>query len=304
MAIGLAAGIAGGAALSSMGKAIQALYGMGTAINDYLDNHILAMKQSENSTISQTGRVIESAKLGFGLGYLSSVVIIATGQILLGNTFSAVATVAAAATLTNPIAMTCAAVGAIYYGWNALSSKEQQEILEKLTQGLDLGAELIKSIIQFLITKVKDLLSSKSIAEFKDYIKEYASKFGRTLFDVTGKVTDFVKGAAGKAGEMTVKAGELTVNAMGNTTSAVKFAIAKTGETASSAADSTSNAFKMAFDKAGDAASIAADSTSNALRGAYEKSGAAASNLTSTTKRALGLEKDKDSCQGDSQGPT
>jgi hypothetical protein len=30
--------------------------------------------------------------------------------------------------------MTCAAIGAIYYGWGALSDVERDEILEKLSQ--------------------------------------------------------------------------------------------------------------------------------------------------------------------------
>ena len=40
---------------------------------------------SENVTISRTGRVLEMAKLGFGIGYLTSVVVIAVAQLLLGN---------------------------------------------------------------------------------------------------------------------------------------------------------------------------------------------------------------------------
>ena len=35
------------------------------------------------------------------------------------------------------IAMTCAAIGAIYYGWSALSDVEREEMLDKLSKGLD-----------------------------------------------------------------------------------------------------------------------------------------------------------------------
>ena len=101
-------------ALSPIAEAVAALYGMGVAINDYLDRHIEEMKGSENPTASRTGAVLEMAKFGFGVGYLSSVVVISVGQYLLGNTLAAITTVATAATLTNPIAMTCAAVGAVY----------------------------------------------------------------------------------------------------------------------------------------------------------------------------------------------
>lgn len=287
-------------ATATMTSAIAGLYNMGVGINDYIDDHIKKMKESDNSTIAQTGRVIDGAKFGFGLGYMSSIVIMATGQLLLGNTLSAMGTVATAAVLSNPIAMTCAAFGAIYYGWNALSSNEKQEILEKLTKGLEIGAELIKSIIQFLISKTKEIFSSENIAEFKGYIKEYASKFGKSLYDITGKLTDLVKGAAEKAGEMTIKASELTVHAVGHTSTAVKSALVKTGHAAYSAADATSGALKVAYQKTEEATSTAADATSNALKDAFEKTTDAANKLTNTTKQVLGRE--KDSTQGDLRG--
>ena len=103
-----------GLGLSAIAQAIKALYGMAVEINDFLDKHIEEMKGSDNPTISRTGRVLEMAKYGFGIGYISSVTIIAVGQLLLGNTLGAVTTVASAAVLSNPIAMTCAAIGAIY----------------------------------------------------------------------------------------------------------------------------------------------------------------------------------------------
>lgn len=303
MIIGIAKGLVGGAALSGMAKAIYGLYGMTGSINDFLDIHIDMMKASDNSTVSQTGRVIESAKFGFGMGYMSSVVIVAAGQYLLGNTLAAVGTVASAATLTNPIAMTCAAVGAIYYGWSALSDKEREAILGNLTKGLEMGAELIKSIIQFLISKTKELVSAKSIAEFKNYIKTYAGKFGKSLYDVTGKMADLVVGAAEMVGEITVRAGNMTAAAAGSTGTAIKLAIDKTGEAASSAAGTTSNAFKVAYDKTGEAASSVADSTSSALRDAYDRTGDAASSLSNSTKEALGWKKVNDASPANPKRP-
>ena len=132
------------------------------------------------------------AKLGFGIGYITSVVIIAAGQLLLGNTLAATATVATAATLTNPIAMTCAAFGAIYYGWGALSDLERNEMLDKLSKGLDVGIELIRSILRFVIDTMKELLSPQNIAEIKKFIGSAAAVFGKTLGDVTHKATDIV----------------------------------------------------------------------------------------------------------------
>lgn len=311
---GIVAAKTAGFALTSMTSAIAGLYNMGVGINDYIDDHINKMKASANSTIAQTGCVIDGAKFGFGLGYMTSVVIMAAGQLLLGNTLSAVGTVATAATLSNPIAMTCAAFGAIYYGWNALSATEKEEILEKLTKGLEIGAELIKAIIQFLISKTKEIFSSENISEFKIYIKEYAFKFGKSLYDITGKLTDLVKGAADMAGEMTAKAGGLTVHAIGHTTAAVKDAIAKTGDVAGKATDATSGALMVAYQKSAEAASYAvdttasamkeiyqttgevtssaADATSSALKGAFARTGDAASKLNHSTQQVLARQKD------------
>lgn len=186
---------AGGMVLSAMASAVNALYGMAVNINDYLDDHIKDMKGSDNPTISRSGRILEMAKLGFGIGYITPVVVISVGQLLLGNTLSAITTIATAATLTNPIAMTCAAIGAIYYGWGALSDTEREEILEKLSAGLEVGIELIKSIVRFVVEKIKELLSSKNIEEIKKYIGSAAAVFGKSLSDVTHKFTDVVSGS-------------------------------------------------------------------------------------------------------------
>lgn len=182
-----------GLALGGIAEAIKVIYGVTSEINDFINEHIELMKSSKNPTISRTGRVIEGAKFGFGIGYVVPVAIIATGQLLLGNTLSAVKTVATAATLTNPIAMTCAAVGAIYYGWAALSDVERNEILDKLSKGLAIGIELINSIIRFVIDKMNDLLDSKNMREIKKFIGEAAETFGRKLGDITKTVKDKVK---------------------------------------------------------------------------------------------------------------
>lgn len=201
-------GIAG-FALSSMTLAVQAIYGIAIEINEFLDKHIEDMKEAENSTISRTGRILEMAKYGFGLGYITSVTIISVGQLLLGNTMVAVTTVTTAATLTNPVAMTCAAIGAIYYGWGALSDVERNEILDKLSKGLGIGIELIKSIVGFVIDKTKELLSSKNLDEIKEFIGSAAAVFGKTLGDVTRKITDVVSDTLDvfkrKSGEAMVK---------------------------------------------------------------------------------------------------
>ncbi|TAH11094.1 MAG: hypothetical protein EAZ11_10365 [Curvibacter sp.] len=288
-----------GMVLSSMATAIQGIYSMGASVNEFIDDHIDAMKKSANPTVSKTGRVLEMAKFGFGLGYMSSVTIIATGQLLLGNTLSAVGTVATAATLTNPIAMTCAAFGAIYYGWSALSDAERNEILDKLRAGLEIGVETIKAIIAFVVKTTNEILSPENIAEFKGFIKTYAAKFGKSLSDVTGKMVDILKDAA----EQTVKKS----NEIYESTASVLSEVAtQTGQAASSAAETTSSAAKSALEstgamlgttsmavkgavgKASEAASIAAGAASETAKGLYERTVDAAQQLTtSKTKPEL-----------------
>jgi hypothetical protein len=242
-----------GAGLSVMATAIQSLYGMAVGINDYLDKHIEDMKCSDNPTISRTGNVLGMAKLGFGIGYITPVVIISVGQLLLGNALSAVATVATAATLTNPIAMTCAAFGAIYYGWSALSDVERNEMLDKLSQGLEVGIELIGAMVRFVIEKTKEFFSSKNFEELKNYIGS-AAVFGKTLGDVTHKLKDRASDAfeifKAKSGEVVTKTGDLATEVM-----------TRAGE----ALDKTSVVASDAYDTVKDAGAKAAGSTRERL---------------------------------------
>lgn len=239
------------AALAPMALAIRALYGMGKAaaeaaqdINSFLDRHIADLKQSDNPTIASTGRVLEAAKFGFGLGYVSSMAIIATGQLLLGNGLAAAGTVAAGVTLTNPIAMTCAAVGAIYYGWDALTDKERAAILDRLSVGLEMGVELIKSLVDFVIRMTKEFLSSKQLAEFKEFIKTQAAQFGKTLYDVTHAVGDLVKGAAERAGDLAGQAVDLTSAVARKTAGLASDAAGKVADSASDVANVVTGKFR------------------------------------------------------------
>lgn len=176
--------------LSPFALAIKSLYGVAVELNAFIDEHIESMKSSANSTISRTGSVLEGAKYGFGLGYMSSVIIIAGGQLLLGNTLAAVSEVATAAALSNPMAMTCAAVGAIYFGWNALSDQERESILEKLSEGVQVGKELIKSVFAYVINWFKSINDSVFLKELKDDIRDVAVIFHKSLSDVTKSAAD------------------------------------------------------------------------------------------------------------------
>jgi len=199
-------------ASSVMVTGIKTLYSVSKSIDDFIDEHIEKMKEAQNPTVSRTGRVLEMAKYGFGIGYITPVIIIAGGQLILGNSLAAITTVATAATLSNPIAMTCAAIGAIYYGWNALSDQEKSEMLEKLSQGLEIGIELIKSVIRFVIDKTKEIWNSENLAEIKKNISSAAAVFGKTLGDVTHKISDVVGDSYKKLKEKTGEAMEKTVD--------------------------------------------------------------------------------------------
>lgn len=221
-----------------MVASIKALYGTAESVNDFLNDHINEMQKSENPTISRTGRVLEMAKYGFGIGYITPVVVIATGQLILGNSLSAISTVATAATLTNPIAMTCAAVGAVYYGWSALSDQEKNEILEKLSQGLEIGIEMIKSVIRFVIDKTKEFWNSENLSEIKKNISSAAEVFGKTLGDVTHMISDKLSDGLNTIKTKTIDAMDKTADLASDVYVAVKEKTEKAAEFAVDAYDS------------------------------------------------------------------
>ncbi len=67
--IGAAAGVVGSSiVLGPIATAIAAAYKMGSTVNEFINDHIETLKASDNPTISSTGRVLEGAKFGFGLG--------------------------------------------------------------------------------------------------------------------------------------------------------------------------------------------------------------------------------------------
>lgn len=173
--------------------AIRALYGVAVEVDKYIEDLINSMKKSTNRTIEATGRVIEAAKFGFGIGFVVPIALIAIGQFILGHPLLAVGTVVTSP--VNPVAMTCAAIGAIYFGWNALSEDERDAIVTKIQTSLELGAELIKSIVSFAIAKSKEFLSSEALTELKRFIGDAASLFGRTVADVTRAIVDRAAGA-------------------------------------------------------------------------------------------------------------
>ncbi len=208
--------------VSLITAAIRGIYGIAGDINDFLDRHIADLQASDNPTVARTGRVMMAAKSGFGIGYITSVVVIATGQLLLGNTLAVGGTVLTAVTLSNPIAMTCAAIGAIYYGWNALSDQERNDIIEKLTIDLKIGAELIKSLIRFVVDKTKELLSSENLKEIKVFVTKAAAGFGKSFGDITKKMADMVSGSFDALKRKTGQAADVAADMASDAYGAVK----------------------------------------------------------------------------------
>ena len=170
--------------------AIKALYGVASAVNTFIDEHIEQLKNHPNETISATGRILEGAKIGFGIGYITPLVLTATGQLLLGNSLAVASTVASGLTVSNPLAITCAAIGAIYYGWQALSEDEKNAILNRLTHAFEVGAELIKSMISYVISSLSSIFSKENMTELKNFIASAAETFGKTLTDITHDIKD------------------------------------------------------------------------------------------------------------------
>lgn len=266
--------ILGISSLNPITAAIAALYSAGKNINEFMNEHIERLKLSENHVVASTGRVLEGAKYGFGLGYLSSVAIIAVGQLILGNNLllgvlSAAETVTSAAVLANPVAMTCGAIGAICYGWAALTDQEKDAILNRVQTGLEIGIELVKSLIDFVTRKMRELLDSKQFAELKEFVRNQAAQFGKSLYDITKAVADLVKGAV-------VKVGEIAGSAMSSTSEAAK-----------KGAEVTAQAAEKVSDIAGQAANSAVSATKTVAEAATQAAGTV-SDVASEVAKKIG----------------
>jgi hypothetical protein len=177
-------------------EAISELYGVVSTVENFIDGHVDTMKKSASATVRATGSVIEGAKFGFGIGYITPIVVIAVGQMILGNPLGAVGTVAKGMMLSNPIAMTCGAVGAIYYGWKALSEEERNVIISRITDAFEVGAELIKSMLSYVVTSLSSLLTAENIAEFRVMLADAAQCVGKSLSEITRSMKDRISDAA------------------------------------------------------------------------------------------------------------
>lgn len=225
-----------------MVEAIKALYQVTEGINDFVDRHIGEMKQNDSATVRATGSVLEGAKYGFGVGYVAPLVLISVGQLILGNTLAAVMTVASGALLINPIAMTCGAMGAIFYGWKALSDEERSSIVNRVAEVFEIGVEFVKAVVGYLLGTLRSLVSSEVVAEYRRFVTETASGFGRSFADISRSMKDrFVETAStvadvvGKTADRTKDGVDAVAKSVGT---AVNTTTAKVVDTLQSAGNS------------------------------------------------------------------
>ncbi|MXO72582.1 hypothetical protein [Alteraurantiacibacter buctensis] len=176
----------------------------------FISRHIADLEASPNEAISRRGYVLKRANEGFGLGYKVPLGVIAAGQVMLGIDLA----VAAPFLASNPAAFTTAAMGAIYYGYQALDDQEREELHRQIGAALDFGAELVKTLIRFVIDMMSSLLDSQALAQVKDYLAQTAATLGLTLYDITGRMYDRITGLAAGVGSAAASVGETAGTAL------------------------------------------------------------------------------------------
>lgn len=170
--------------------ALRSLYGTAASLGKFMVSHIAALRASDDATISSTGKLLAEARKGFKVGYSAPIAVVAVGQLLLGNPLTAV--VSAAGMAVNPVAITCAAVGAVWMGWRALKPREQADILENVRIGLGLTITVVTSVVEFAVRQAQALFGKPQVAALRDMVRTEAATFGRTLAQVTGSAVDAV----------------------------------------------------------------------------------------------------------------
>jgi hypothetical protein len=184
--------------MTALSLAVSATSGIPTAItaaNNATNGMIDELKSSQNITINRVGRVLEGAKAGFLLGYVTPSILTAVGVALTtGNLLISVGR--GIGVLSNPVAGVCAAVGAVYFGWKALSEKERDSILSQVGEFLNVGYELIKSVINLALKLMKNLLTTDNLNELRESVSDAAESVGRHLSDITHSARDKFSEAA------------------------------------------------------------------------------------------------------------
>jgi hypothetical protein len=174
---------------STGSSVLTQLYGFAGSAARFAIEHIETLKQADNILANRCGQVLEAANQGFGVGAETALVLIGVGQGLLGNPLTVAASASAGA---NPIVMTCAAIGAIHYGWNAMSEAERETLLGTVSSAFAVGVEFIRSVTRFAMDVIQALMSRDNLEELKKMVAGAAEAFGRHLSDVTRALSDRV----------------------------------------------------------------------------------------------------------------
>ena len=231
------------AALAAAGHAVSGVAAAVAQANELTDSMIETLKANDNLTINRVGRVLEGTKFGFLMGYVTPSILTAVG-ICLTTGDLLTATGASIAVLGNPVAGTCAAVGAVFFGWKALNDNEREEILNQVGKFLNVGWEQIKAVIEFAIKLMKDLFTADNIQEIKETVAEAAAAVGRHISDITKSVSDKVAKVAASVCNTASAAANAVSGAASSTTAAVSSAAGGVAESAAKASGKVTGVFR------------------------------------------------------------
>jgi hypothetical protein len=174
---------AGSTGLASLAK----LYGFAAPAAVFITQHIDTLKSADNILANRCGLVLEATQQGFGVGGEVGLMVIGLGQAILGNPLAGKVAVAGG---TNPVVLTCAAIGAIHYGWSAMSQGEKDKLVNQVATAFKVGVELVRSLATFTLSTIRAVLSRQNVEELKRYVRHAAALFGHRLSDVTHKISD------------------------------------------------------------------------------------------------------------------
>jgi hypothetical protein len=174
-------------AASSGVSTLAQLYGFASSAAQFAVSHIDTLKAADNPLANRCGLILEAVVQGFGVGSETALVLIGIGQSLLGNPLTG-GTVAVAT--TNPVVLTCAAIGAVHYGWNALSEGERNGVLSSVGTAFGVGIEFARALADLAISTIRALMSAANYAELRRYVTEAAAAFGLRFSDITGALGD------------------------------------------------------------------------------------------------------------------
>ena len=163
--------------------------------SEFVDRHIQALESSDNEVIARTGFVLKRAAEGYGLGYKVPLALLAMGRAMLGIDFA----VAAPFISANPVAFTCAAAGAVYYGYAALGDDERTQLHARIAGAFQFGIELVKGLADFFITTMRSVFDSDLLKQMKACLADAATAAGTSLYAITGSLRDRASAVADSA---------------------------------------------------------------------------------------------------------